>query len=106
MFCRIDDTLILAQNQKEHGQRLRAVFQKLDDTNVTLNEEKCAFSKHKISSLGHVLDENGIQVDPDKTAAIISMSTPNSITDLQCIMGMVNHLGKFSPQIATISELL
>ena len=48
----------------------------------------------------------GIRVDPDKTAAIKNMCTPKSVTDLRRFMGMVNHLGKFSSRIATISEPL
>ena len=101
-LCLIDDIIIFAQTQEEHDLRLRAALQRLEKAHVTLNEEKCVFSQRRINFLGYVLDENA---DPDKTAAIKNMCTPTSVTDLR-FMGMVNHLGKFSPRIATISEPL
>jgi hypothetical protein len=106
VLCLIDDIIIFAETQEEHDRRLRAVLQRLEEAHVTLNEEKCVFSQRRIYFLGYVLDENGIRADPDKTAAIKNRCTPRSITDLRCFMGMVNHLGKFSPRIATISEPL
>ena len=105
-LCLIDDIIIFAQTQEEHDQRLRAVLQRLEKAHVTLNEEKRVVSQHRINFLGHVLDENGIMADLDKTAAINNMCTPKLVTDLRGFMGMVNHLGKFSPRIATISEPL
>ena len=106
VLCLIDDIIIFAQTQEEHDLQLRAALQRLEKAHVTLNEEKCVFSQRRINFLGYVLDENGIQANPDKTAAIKNMCTPTSVTDLRHFMGMVNHLGKFSPRIATISEPL
>ena len=106
VLCLVDDTIIFARTQEEHDQRLRAALQRLSDANVTLNEEKCAFSQRRIHFLGYILDENGIRPDPDKTAAVKNMNTPKSVTELRRFMGMVNHLGKFSPRIATIGEPL
>ena len=48
VLCLIDDTIIFAQNQEEHDQRLLADLQGLEEANVTLNAEKCAFNKSKI----------------------------------------------------------
>ena len=88
----------------EHDRRLRIVLQRLEEANVILDAEKCAFSRHKISFLGYTLDERDIQADPDKTMAIRSICTPKTLTDLHRFMGMVSHLGKLSPKIATLSE--
>ena len=57
--------------------------------------------------LGHIVDQNGIQSDPDKTSAIDMMPKPTNLTDLRQFMGMVNHLGKFYPRITQpLRELL
>ena len=56
--------------------------------------------------LGHVIDQRGITADPNKTAAIQQMEIPKSVSELCRFLGMVNHLGKFSPNIAQLSKPL
>ena len=43
---------------------------------------------------------------PDKVQAVTEMTTPTSVTELQCFLEMCNYLSKFSPRMAEISELL
>ena len=43
---------------------------------------------------------------PDKIQAVTNMTTPTSITELQCFLGMCNFLSKFFPRMAEISEPL
>ena len=50
--------------------------------------------------LGHIIDANGIYVDPDKVKAIGKFPAPTNITQLQRFMGMVNQLVKFIPSLA------
>ena len=90
VVCLIDDVLIYG----------------LEDHNVTLNRDKCKFNQRSIKFLGHLIDQDGVRADPDKTAAIRDMDTPKSITDLRRFMGMVNQLGKFTPMTTDLSQPL
>ena len=56
--------------------------------------------------LGHVLDKDGISADPEKTLAISKMDRPNNVSELRRFMGMLNQLGKFSPNLASITQPL
>ena len=47
-----DDILLLGKSQTEHDQHLRAVFQRLRETGLTLNKSKCEYSKDKLNFLG------------------------------------------------------
>ena len=71
-----------------------------------LNSRKCEFCKTSLTFLGQVIDQRGISADPNKTAAIQQMEILKSITELCRFLGMVNQLGKFSPNIAELSKLL
>ena len=44
VVCLIDDILIHGQTQEEHDERLKAVLQRLQDANLTLNAKKCVFT--------------------------------------------------------------
>ena len=104
--CSIDDVLVFGKNQEEHDVRLRAVMERLQKHGVTLNKEKCEFSKNKIIFLGHQIDERGIQADPTKTQAIAQMKAPTTVSELRRVLGMVNQLGKFSPHLAHLIQPL
>lgn len=51
--------------------------------------------------LGHVFDKNGQNVDEDKVKAIINLSTPRNIQDLQRFLGMLNFLNTFIDNLAS-----
>lgn len=105
-FVLIDDVLIFGKDQKEHDERLDAALERIQKAGVTLNDDKCEFSKEQITFLGHVIHQNGISADPPKTAAITDMAAPTNTSELRRFIGMVNQLGKFAPQIASLSKPL
>ena len=73
---------------------------------VTLNKEKCQFSCTKVVFFGHVIDANGVSPNPAKTEAIQKMRPPTNVTGLRRLMGMINQLNKFSPNVAQLSKPL
>ena len=50
--------------------------------------------------LGHLITPEGIQPDDSKIEAIVKMSYPTSVKELQRFMGSVNYLGKFIPNLS------
>ena len=105
VICHMDDVLIHGQNQKEHDTRVRAVLQRLQVAGLTLND-KCEFSQQRVKFLGHIIDETGVRVDPNKTRAIREFPAPRNVKELQRFMGMVNQVGKFIPGLADMNEPL
>ena len=79
-------------------------LEKICSAGVTLNKEKCLFGQNSLKFLGHVVNKNGISADPDKVTAIKQMEAPKKISALRRFLGMVNHLGKFSPKLATTTQ--
>ena len=106
VICQMDDVLVHGANQEDHDRRVRATLHRLQEAGITLNIEKCQFFKTSVKFLGSIIDEQGIHADPTKTKAISEFPPPQNVKDLQRFMGMVNHLGKFVPQLAEKSEPL
>ena len=102
----MDDVLTFGSNREEHDTQLVAVLPRLEKAGATLNKEKCEFRKQSIKFLGHIIDQDGIRADPEKTSAISNMEQPQFVSDLRRFKGIVNQLGKFSAQIAEISQPL
>jgi len=106
VLCVMDDILIFGKDQQEHDSRLDTVLTLLSSSGITLNSAKCEFSKNRLTFLGHVIDAQGVSPDPNKTATISNMDAPKTITELCRFLGMINQLGKFSPNIAKLSQPL
>ena len=63
--------------------RLEAALIRLHDANVTLNGEKCEFSKASVRFLGQLVGEDEICADPSKVAAVKHMTEPTDIHELR-----------------------
>ena len=101
VICIMDDILVHGKTQKEHDERLEAVLTRLIRARITLNPEKCKFSRKQLKFAGHSLSAQGIGPDPDKTAAIEKMERPQNVAELRRFLGMINHQQKF---IENLSE--
>ena len=105
-LCLMDDILVYGKSVGEHNQHLEATVHKLQEANLTLNEEKCDFSKPSVEFLGTLIDSEVVHVSPKKVEAILKMKTPQDQTELRRFLGMVNQLSKFRPRIAELSKPL
>ena len=106
VVCMIDDVLIHGKTPQEHDQQLVAVLDRLRKAKVTLNKEKCEFSKHSVRFLGQIIDPSGIRADPDKVQAIQDMKEPENITELRRFLGMTTQLSKFTPHLSETTKPL
>ena len=102
----IDDILVYGKDREEHDTRLTAALKRILDAGITLNREKCEFVKSRILFLGHIVDQCCVQVDPERVKAINEMSPPENISKLRGFLGMVNQLGKFSCNLAELTQPL
>ena len=106
ILCHMDDVLIYAATKEEHNKRLQAVLERLTAAGVTLNLKKCEFNKSRIKFLGHIIDKDGIHVDPDKVEAVLKMDAPTDVSGLRRFLGMVQQLGKFIPNLSELTQPL
>ncbi|KAF6032751.1 hypothetical protein EB796_008938 [Bugula neritina] len=96
VVCHMDDVYIWGKSREEHDSRVRAVLARMVDTGMTLNVEKCKFSRSSIKFLGHVISSSGIRANPEAIQGIESFATPTCVKDVRSFLGMANQLSKFS----------
>ena len=90
----------------DHDKNLIALLQRCRERNFKLNKDKFVFKQQKLKYCGHVLTSEGILPDPAKVEAITQMPRPRSKTEVRRLLGMINYLGKFLPQLSDVSEPL
>ena len=99
-FCYIDDILVASESEEEHCCDLKAVFKRLSDFGLRINQQKCEFGRESLDFLGHHIDEEGIRPLHQKVSAITEMSCPNTIKELRRYLGMMNFYRRFVPKAA------
>ena len=106
--CRIALLLLLSHEEAlaDHDRNLIALLQRFSERNFKLNKDKFVFKQQKLKYCGHVLTSEGILPDPAKVEAITQMPIPRSKTEVRRLLGMINYLGKFIPQLSDVSEPL
>ncbi|GJR72247.1 putative reverse transcriptase domain-containing protein [Tanacetum coccineum] len=67
--CSIDDILIYSRNKEEHTNHLRIILELLKKDKLYAKFSKCDLWISIVQFLGHVIDSQGIHVDPAKIEA-------------------------------------
>ena len=56
--------------------------------------------------MGHILSPNGLKADPDKLKAILKMENPTDVAGVQRLIGTVNYLARFLPNLSSVCDEL
>lgn len=99
----IDDIIVFGKDEREHDNALQQVLQKLRDFDILLNQSKCAFKLTEIDFLGHHFNEKGMTPSQSKVESIQKFRAPANTEEVRSFLGLVNYVGAFIPDLATIS---
>ncbi|GJZ55222.1 putative reverse transcriptase domain-containing protein [Tanacetum coccineum] len=83
MIVFIDDILIYSKSRKEHEGHLKLIFKLLKEEELYAKFSKCEFWLSKVHFLGHVIDSEGILVDPTKIKSIKDWASPKTPTEIR-----------------------
>ena len=101
-----DDIIISSDTVSQHDDILKQVLQRARERNIKFNKTKIQLRVPEVKYLGHIIVKSGLRPDPAKVSAINDMPPPESKTDLQRILGMINYLGQFIPNLSQITAPL
>jgi hypothetical protein len=102
----LDDILVFSKTPDEHLQHLRIVLNTLRKANLYAKLSKCEFNKKDLKFLGHIVSQEGVRVDSDKTRAIADWPTPKNATDVRSFLGLATYFRKFIQGFSTIQRPL
>ena len=91
----IDDMLVKSTTAGLHIAHLSEAFQILRNYNLKLNPAKCAFGVSSGKFLGFIVNNRGIEANPDKIKALLDMPSPSGIKEVQRLTGRIAALSRF-----------
>ncbi|GJU54396.1 putative nucleotidyltransferase, ribonuclease H [Tanacetum coccineum] len=74
----IDDILIYSRNEEEHANHLRIILELLQKEELYAKFSKCDFWIRIVQFLGHLIDSQGLHVDPAKIEAVKNWTSPTT----------------------------
>ncbi|GJY63941.1 putative reverse transcriptase domain-containing protein [Tanacetum coccineum] len=72
-----------------------AVFMDLMNQKLYAKFSKCDFWIHIVQFLGHLIDSQGLHVDPDKIEAINNWTSPTTPTEVPQFLGLAGYYRRF-----------
>ena len=91
----VNDMLVKSKEEQDHLDDLKETFNTLRQYNIELNPSKCAFGVSSGKFLGFMVSQRGIEANPEKVRAILEMSSPKTIKEIQSLTGRVATFNRF-----------
>jgi hypothetical protein len=91
----IDDILVFSQNEEEHKEHLRMVLQQLRDCRLYAKLSKCDFWISEVLFSGHIINWDGLAVDPKKVVDILDWKAPRDVCRIKSFIEMAGYYRRF-----------
>ena len=98
----MDACICCSSTWEGHLRLLENMFKALQATGLTRKPSKVQVGSREVKHVGHKLSADGIRIDEDRIKAIVDLLRPKTIRELQSVLGMINFVRKFIPNLAGI----
>lgn len=102
----LDDITIYSKHVADHFVHLEHIFKKCREYGVSLNPNKFVFATDQEKLLGHIVSKEGMAIIPERVEAIVSLPLPHHKKGLQILLGRINFVRKFIPNLAALVKPL
>ncbi|GKB40736.1 reverse transcriptase domain-containing protein [Tanacetum coccineum] len=104
MIVFIDDILIYSKSEEEHAEHLKLILELHKKDEFYAKFSKCDFWLSKVQFLGHVIDSEGIHVDPAKIESIKDWASPKTPTEIRQFLGLAGYYRRFIEGFSKIAK--
>ncbi|CAC5410429.1 Retrovirus-related Pol polyprotein from transposon 17.6 [Mytilus coruscus] len=102
----IDDLIVCSDSWEEHLTHLYDTFDRLSQSNLTVNLGKSEFCQATVDYLGHTVGQGQVKPIMAKVDAITKCPPPTNKKQLMRYLGMIGFYRKFCSNFATVVQPL
>ncbi|GJY53956.1 putative reverse transcriptase domain-containing protein [Tanacetum coccineum] len=102
----IDDILIYSKTKEEHEMHLGLILDLLKREKLYAKFSKCEFWLQEVQFLGHVVNEDGIHVDPSKIKAVKNWEAPRTPSEVRSFLGLAGYYRRFIENLSKLAKPL
>lgn len=98
----LNDLIIFSDTKEQHEEHLMKVLKRISDFGLKLSPPKFKYLQRSVKYLGHVISEEGIQLDPVKVEAIWVWPRPNTTKQLWSLLVFCGYYRWFVEHYSSI----
>lgn len=98
--CYLDDLIITGPGKQSHLWNLDATLQQLEKYCLKVQEDKCDYFQPSFEYLGHVVESTSLHQAPSKVNSIMEAPSPENVSQLRSLLGLLTSYYKFMPNLA------
>ncbi|GKA97651.1 hypothetical protein Tco_0825545 [Tanacetum coccineum] len=102
----IDDILIYSKSKEEHEVHLMLILELLEKEKLFEKFSNCEFWLQEVHFLSHVVNSEGIHVDPNKIEAVKNWKPPKTPTEICSFLGLAGYYRRFITNFSKIEKPL
>ncbi|KAL0446167.1 UNVERIFIED_CONTAM: Retrovirus-related Pol polyprotein from transposon opus [Sesamum latifolium] len=99
------DDMLVKSTEEDHLKNLEQAFRTMRAYGMKLNPSKCTFGVRCGKFLGYMVNEKGIEPNPEKIEAIAGLRSPRTLKEVQKLTGKIASLSRFISRSADRSLL-
>ncbi|GJT43820.1 putative reverse transcriptase domain-containing protein [Tanacetum coccineum] len=97
---------LMNRSEEEHEAHLKTILDLLKKEKLYAKFSKCEFWLQEVQFLGHVVNRDGIHVDPSKVESVKNWKTPESSTEIRSFLGLAGYYRRFIENFSKIAKPL
>ena len=101
-----DDVKVQGSSEERHDIHLLETVEKARKAGLKFNPNKCFIKKQQIEYFGRIINPQGVQPCPKKVKAITALAAPTDKQELQSLLGTVNFMSTFIPNLTKKTHLM
>ena len=91
----IDDILVYSKTKEWHEQHLRESLETLGIQRLYAKFSKCDFWLPEVQFLGHIINQEGILVDPVKIEVVMHWEVLKNASEIRSFLGLAGYNQRF-----------
>jgi len=98
--------LIETETEEEHDELVEEVLRRLEENDLYVKPEKCAWKVQKVNFLGVVMGQGKIEMEEDKVVGVLNWPIPKTVRDVRKFLGLANYYRRFVKDFAKLARPL
>ena len=102
----VDDLCLTSETFEQHLSDTYDVLRKILESGMTLNIDKAQVVAEKLKFLGHYVNSEYVESDPDNVTSLLNIRPPTNVKELKSLLGALQWHNSIIPSFAVICKCM